>query len=181
MPSFGTIFSPFWKTNVSGGLVGLNFNTSKLNILKALLDSISYRLYDNIRDQRFSKIVRIVVDGGMTVNEEFMQCQANLFNKEIEVRSLDTCWGVAKGVLTSFQIETPETKFENIRYIPNSEEHIKEKNRYERWAAKRQQFYGWQWLFLLIVINNSNENQFLELKTLPRSSQGERSNVLIMG
>lgn len=43
----------------------------------------------------------MIVDGGMTVNKQFMQMQADLFGKIIEVRKLDTCWGVAKGVLTA--------------------------------------------------------------------------------
>ena len=44
-----------------------------------------------------------------------MQMQADMFNKQIEVRSLDTCWGVANCV----------------------------KN-YEKWAQIRDQFYGWK-------------------------------------
>jgi glycerol kinase len=50
MPSFGTIFSPFWKSNVQGAFVGLNFNVEKTHLLRALLDSIAYRLYDNIKN-----------------------------------------------------------------------------------------------------------------------------------
>lgn len=34
-----------------------------------------------------------------------MQMQADLFGKDIEVRPLDTCWGVAKGVLTALKIK----------------------------------------------------------------------------
>ena len=45
---------------------------------------------------------KIVVDGGMTINKNFMQLQADTFKgKQIKVRELDTCWGVAKGVLVS--------------------------------------------------------------------------------
>lgn len=50
MPSFGTIYSPFWKNDVKGAIIGMNFNTKKQNILKALLNSITYRLYDNVKD-----------------------------------------------------------------------------------------------------------------------------------
>lgn len=47
----------------------------------------------------------IVADGGMTKNKEFMQLQADAFNKKIIVSELDTCWGVAKGVLVGKNIE----------------------------------------------------------------------------
>jgi glycerol kinase len=69
MPSFGTIFSPFWQNNVKGGIVGINFNINKSHILKAILDSITYRLFDNIKDEKFKNLKKIIVDGGMTVNE----------------------------------------------------------------------------------------------------------------
>lgn len=83
MPSFGAIFSPFFQNNVKGGLIGVSYNTRKQNILKAILNSITYRLYDNIKNEKFDKIKKIIVDGGMTKNKQFMQSQANLFNKEI--------------------------------------------------------------------------------------------------
>lgn len=105
MPSFGTIFSPFWKTDVQGGVIGLNFNTTKQHILRSLLDSITYRLWDNIKNEKFNKITNIIVDGGMTANKALMQMQADMFGKQIGVRSLDTCWGVAKGVMTSLGIQ----------------------------------------------------------------------------
>lgn len=69
MPSFGTIFSPFWKTDVKGGMIGLNFNTKKEHILKAILDSITFRLFDSIKDPKFKNLTKIIVDGGMTVNQ----------------------------------------------------------------------------------------------------------------
>jgi hypothetical protein len=31
--------------------------------------------------------------------------QADMFGKEIEARSLDTCWGAAKGVTTTAKID----------------------------------------------------------------------------
>jgi hypothetical protein len=40
----------------------------------------------------------------MTVNKNFMQFQADTFNKNIIVGQKDTCWGVAKGVLTNKNI-----------------------------------------------------------------------------
>jgi hypothetical protein len=46
----------------------------------------------------------------MTVNREFMQLQADTFNKKVIVSELDTCWGVAKGVLVSKKIEFEEVK-----------------------------------------------------------------------
>lgn len=78
-PSFGSIFSPYWKTGVSGSIQGLNFNTTNEHILQALLEAITFRLNDNIKHEKFNDVKKIVVDGGMTANKNFMQLQADTF------------------------------------------------------------------------------------------------------
>lgn len=85
-PSFGEIYAPFWQSGVKGGIVGINLATSFDHILYSLLESIAFRLMDNIKDPFFSEVHNIFADGGMTVNTMFMQLQANLLNKNIEVR-----------------------------------------------------------------------------------------------
>jgi glycerol kinase len=65
--------------------LGLNLSTSQSQILSSLLESISFRLYDNIKLAQFSSTSEVFVDGGMTINKEFMQMQADLFNKKIIV------------------------------------------------------------------------------------------------
>jgi glycerol kinase len=48
-PSFGEVYAPFWKTGVQGGLVGLNLSTSRGQIVAALLESILFRVKDNLK------------------------------------------------------------------------------------------------------------------------------------
>ena len=52
--------------------------------------------------QEFKETTNIYVDGGMTRNKKLMQHQSDLIDKTLIIRQRDTCWGVAKGVLTSF-------------------------------------------------------------------------------
>ena len=59
----------------------------------------------------------------MTVNHEFMQLQADTFNKKVIASELDTCWGVAKGVLLSKKIECEEIKQNGDVYVPNPDRH----------------------------------------------------------
>ncbi len=59
---------------------------------------------DNLKDSNFDNVKRIYADGGMTINKPFMQAQADILGKEIIVRERDTCWGVAKGVLTALKV-----------------------------------------------------------------------------
>lgn len=69
--------------------------------MSALLESIIFRIKDNLSSSIFEGVKNIYVDGGMAVNSKLMQAQADLLNKNILIRERDTCWGVAKGVLTS--------------------------------------------------------------------------------
>lgn len=100
-PSFGEIYAPFWKRGVQGGLLGLSLATKRKEIVVAILESILFRVKDNLKDKVFESVERIFADGGMTANHKLMQAQSDLLGKAIVVRERDTCWGVAKGVLTS--------------------------------------------------------------------------------
>ena len=59
----------------------MGFNTTKQHVVRALLNSITYRLHDNIKNDEFKEVKKIIVDGGMTKNKMFMQMQADLFQK----------------------------------------------------------------------------------------------------
>lgn len=58
----------------------------------------------------------------MTENKQFMQLQANVLNKKIEVRAIDTSWGVAKGVLLSQGIPIESVHSTPELYIPEPSE-----------------------------------------------------------
>lgn len=81
--------------------MGNNLSTQKSHIVSSILESIIFRVYDNIRLESCKDITVIFADGGMTRNQNLMQKQCDLLNKKLIHRERDTCWGVAKGVLTS--------------------------------------------------------------------------------
>ena len=73
-------------------------------IVAAILESILFRVYDNLSLKDYKNITTIFADGGMTKNSQLMQQQSHLINKNLIIRERDTCWGVAKGVLSSQDI-----------------------------------------------------------------------------
>jgi glycerol kinase len=90
-------------------------------------------------------VERIYADGGMTVNARLMQSQADLLGKTLIVRERDTCWGVAKGVLTAVGKSVNEFKDQKVQvYAPRVSEQGKFEEKYERWCKERLKFYGWQ-------------------------------------
>ena len=73
--------------------------------MAAILESILFRVNDNLSLKDYDNITDIFADGGMAKNAQLMQHQSDLINKGLIVRERDTCWGVAKGVLTSLGVE----------------------------------------------------------------------------
>lgn len=103
-PTFGRIYSPYWINNMTGGFLGLSLYTNKQHMLRAVIESIAFRVCDNTESKELPKISLFKADGGMTVNPQLMQLQADLLNTKVVVCRLDTCWGVAKGVMRSLKM-----------------------------------------------------------------------------
>ena len=80
--------------------MGISLATTRESMLAAILESILFRVYDCLSMKDFTGITAIFADGGMTVNHKLMQHQTDLISKNLIIRERDTCWGVAKGVLT---------------------------------------------------------------------------------
>jgi hypothetical protein len=81
----------------------------------------------------------------MTINSRFMQAQADILSKTITNRERDTCWGVAKGVLTS--LAEPLESFIDQKvtvYSPDEQQREKLCGKYSRWVGERQKFYDWK-------------------------------------
>jgi glycerol kinase len=85
--------------------VGISLATTRKHIFSAILESILFRVYDNLILKDCEEIAVIFADGGMTRNTKMMQSQCDLLNKRLVHRERDTCWGVAKGVLTSCGVD----------------------------------------------------------------------------
>jgi glycerol kinase len=143
-PSFGEIYAPFWRSDVRGGMLGLNLSTTRPQITAAILESILFRIHDNLSAPTFASLANIYVDGGMTANPAFLQAQADLLNKKVTHRERDTCWGVAKGVLTSLSL--PSTPFADQKvqlFLPNEQQGARLRQKYGRWEEERRRFYHW--------------------------------------
>jgi glycerol kinase len=125
-------------------LIGINLATTKEMLIGAILESILFRVYDNLSLKEYESVKSIFVDGGMTKNMKFMQFQADMISKTINVRERDTCWGVAKGVLTNLGLLFGGFANENTtNYSPNKESHEKFVGKYQRWCRERRKQYGW--------------------------------------
>ncbi len=110
IPALTGLGAPYWNSNARGTFFGLTRKTSKEDIIKATLDSLSYQTYELIecmeKDSKI-KINEIKVDGGMVKNNNFLQSLSNITQikiirpKNIETTSLGAAYlaGLQSGII----------------------------------------------------------------------------------
>ena len=110
VPALTGLGAPYWNSNARGTFFGITRNTSKEDIIKATIDSLSYQTYELIecmeKDSK-TKINEIKVDGGMVKNDNFIQSLSNITQikiirpKNIETTSLGAAYlaGLQSGMI----------------------------------------------------------------------------------
>ncbi len=94
VPALTGLGAPYWNPNARGSLFGLTRNTSKEDIVRATLDSLSFQTYELLecmeKDSKI-KISEIKVDGGMINNKSFLQSLSNITQiKIIKPKNVET-------------------------------------------------------------------------------------------
>ena len=71
MPAFNGIFSPYWRDDARGLMIGISLNTTRAHIARAILEAPCLRTSEVVtamaKDSGY-KVIRMNVDGGMSVN-----------------------------------------------------------------------------------------------------------------
>ncbi len=112
VPALTGLGAPYWNPNARGSFFGITRNTSKEDIIKATLDSLSYQTYELIECMEKDaaiKISEIKVDGGMIENNSFLQSLSNITQikiirpKNIETTSLGAAFlaGLQSGIINN--------------------------------------------------------------------------------
>ena len=101
VPALTGLGAPYWNANARGTFFGITRNTSKEDIIRATIDSLSYQTYELIecmeKDSK-TKINEMKVDGGMIKNNNFLQSLSNITQikiirpKNIETTSLGVAY-----------------------------------------------------------------------------------------
>ncbi len=104
IPSFIGMGAPHWMNGAKGVIFGLGPDVTKKHIIRAALESISYRVNDIIRqmeNENQMKISQIYADGGASKNNFLMQFTADILDtaiirpKNIEITALGAFYLVA--------------------------------------------------------------------------------------
>lgn len=123
VPAFNGLFSPYWRPDARGVLVGLSGFTRQGHIARAALEAVALQCKDLLdamgRDAVGAGVLTreawrsagIKVDGGMTVNSLLMQFQADVCRKRVvrptiaETTALGAAYaaGLSSGVYSSLE------------------------------------------------------------------------------
>src|SRR5690625_51498 len=91
VPAFSGLFAPWWRPDASGTIIGLTSYATAGHIARATLDATAYQTLDVVKaveTDTGQQLQRLNVDGGMSVNNQLMQFQADILEVDI-YRSAD--------------------------------------------------------------------------------------------
>ncbi len=92
LPAFTGLGAPYWRSDISASINGMDRGTTKAHIARAALEAIAYQTYDVlIAMQKDSPhaLTELRVDGGAANNDLLMQFQADLLGVPV-LRPKDT-------------------------------------------------------------------------------------------
>ena len=143
IPALTGLGAPYWDAEARGAIFGITRDTSKEDITKATLESISFQSKDLVEAMKKDKATfkKLMIDGGMVNNNWFCQQLANTLQVEvsrpviIETTSLGAAFLAGlKADLFEDLSSLKETKVIDKVFSPDVDE-----DRYQEWkdAVKR--------------------------------------------
>ena len=81
VPAFSGLFTPYWKPDARGVIVGLTRFANRNHIARAALEAVAFQtrdVLDAVNADAEVGLAELRVDGGMVANDELMQFQADI-------------------------------------------------------------------------------------------------------
>ena len=138
VPALTGLGAPYWDAEARGAIFGLTRDTGKEEITKATLESITYQSRDLIEAMKKdnASLDRLMIDGGMVVNNWFCQKLANTLAVEvtrpeiIETTSLGAAFlaGINAGLFEDIEM-LRKLKVTERSFVPEE----REEERYLEW------------------------------------------------
>ena len=138
LPAFNGLGTPYWNSDVRASFSGITQNSSQEDMITAAFKSICYQTKDiiTILESNGIAINGLLVDGGMTTNESFLQILADSLQKEVakpsntESTALGAC--IVCQIADGVAMEDIKTLIES-KHRPNSELNNFYKKDYAEW------------------------------------------------
>lgn len=85
LPHFAGAATPYMDTEAKGAIVGLSINTKSTDIIKGILEGITYEMMVNFEklDDAGIKVDELRTVGGLAKSEKFLQLKADMMGKKV--------------------------------------------------------------------------------------------------
>ncbi|WP_087129765.1 glycerol kinase GlpK [Microbacterium esteraromaticum] len=81
VPAFSGLFTPYWRPDARGAIVGLTRFANRNHIARAALEAVAFQtrdVLDAVNADADFELTELKVDGGMVANDALMQFQADI-------------------------------------------------------------------------------------------------------
>ena len=146
VPAFVGLGAPYWDMYARGAILGLTRGVRKEHVIRAVLESIAYRVKDitDEMERGGCKLRDMRVDGGMTSSDFLMQFQADIIGKRVlrasstEITAQGASYLAGLGVELWKKEELKDLHTEDRVFVP-SMDRKKREHLYSGWreAVKR--------------------------------------------
>ena len=152
VPAFSGLFSPYWRSDARGIIIGLTRYISKGHIARAALEATAYQTretLDVMEKESGVKLSALKVDGGMVYNELLMQFQSDILNVPVirpvvaETTSLGAAYvaGLAIGFWKSLEELRQNWAVDKI-WKPQMDAGMRDRL-YKGWLKAVPRTFGW--------------------------------------
>ncbi len=124
--------TPYFDSQIRGSFIGMDVRHTKAHFIRAVLEGITFSLKDSqmiMADSAHKKLRKIVSVGGGAKNQEWLQIQADILNREIVTLETEQGPGLGAAMLAAVGSNWFDTLQECVThfvrydhsYLPNSQ------------------------------------------------------------
>lgn len=141
VPALYGLASPYWKSEATGSWHGLTGATRRVDLIRSAVEAVAYRVRQIVEavERAGVDLTTIKVDGGPSSSEVFMQLQADVLGKTLEVFGGVEATAYGAGLLSGVSSglwdveDIPRHDAPTRRFSPGRVQSQKYEERYGRW------------------------------------------------
>ncbi|XP_017862427.1 PREDICTED: glycerol kinase [Drosophila arizonae] len=153
VPAFNGLYAPYWNQDARGVLCGLSEETTSEHIVRATLEAVCFQvrdILDSMHKDCKIPLAKLMVDGGMTVNNLFLQLQSDLVGihvlraKIAETTALGAAMAAYKTIAPQYNMEGPLSKSDERDVVKPKINSTERNLRYQKWKMAIERSLNWE-------------------------------------
>ncbi|GBP94515.1 Glycerol kinase 2 [Eumeta japonica] len=151
VPAFSGLYAPYWRRDARGVICGITIDTTANHIVKAALEAVCHQVSDILHAMNKDckiPLEFLKVDGGMTINLELMQMQADFTGIKVIRSALTESTALGAAIMAYWGVEshsrlTPlHSTIDTFTFSPKLSEEERE-NKRDFWKMAVERSLSW--------------------------------------